>query len=84
MTFFYFTTNTLNIQLFFVNACRGAEYQQTVKVSKSAPVIWPSDADLFIHYSTMANEYSMRNTQMGSWFIQALVNFSQNIDYLSI
>jgi len=61
-------------KMFFVNACRGGERQAVMKVgsASSKPSHWPTDADLLIHYSTIDGVVSMRNTEVGSWFITAL------------
>ena len=68
-------------KLFFVQACRGAEMDHGVMFGNNGKPenfgrkkhkTWPLDADILIHYATVEGKYAWRNTNTGSWFIQAL------------
>jgi hypothetical protein len=72
-------------KLFFVNACRGGNQAVPVAEPDSMRHVrdldeidallkrkFPSDADLLIHYATVENHVSFRDTQLGSYFIQSL------------
>ncbi|KOC64156.1 Caspase-1, partial [Habropoda laboriosa] len=63
-------------KLFFIQACRGTQTDSGVEIrqetdSATAYTI-PSFADILVAYSTYDGFYSMRNSDTGSWFIQAL------------
>ncbi|XP_053675877.1 caspase-like [Anopheles nili] len=68
-------------KLFFVQACRGKEFDKGVKLLQMDAAnddnmpqryIIPTTADLLVMYSTYQGHSSWRNTLEGSWFIQAL------------
>uniref|UniRef100_A0A182Y9J2 Uncharacterized protein n=1 Tax=Anopheles stephensi TaxID=30069 RepID=A0A182Y9J2_ANOST len=73
-------------KLFFVQACRGKQLDQGVRLvnmsidenvsvdSVPEPVSYviPTMADLLVMYSTYDGHYSWRNPVNGSWFIQSL------------
>ncbi|CAL1542393.1 unnamed protein product [Lymnaea stagnalis] len=66
-------------KIFFIQACRGGEYDEGVDAvdSKKEPevveTIIPFHIDFFIAYSVTPGYASWRNGKMGSWFIQAIV-----------
>ncbi len=67
-------------KLFFIQACRGQEFDDGVEchdadvpdagMDKGYRI--PSEADILVAYSTTPGYYSWRNKRKGSWFIQAL------------
>ncbi|XP_077387411.1 caspase-3-like [Festucalex cinctus] len=62
-------------KLFFIQACRGSELDagiQTDSVEEQTSERIPVEADFLYAYSTAPGYYSWRNTQNGSWFMQAL------------
>uniref|UniRef100_A0A8D8PZ91 Caspase-1 n=2 Tax=Cacopsylla melanoneura TaxID=428564 RepID=A0A8D8PZ91_9HEMI len=64
-------------KLFFIQACQGDGLDSgvTLRTQVDGPSDTfriPSHADFLIAYSTIPGFYSWRNTQKGSWFIQAL------------
>ncbi|XP_041041760.1 caspase-3b isoform X2 [Carcharodon carcharias] len=65
-------------KLFFIQACRGNEFDAGVETDsiaeeKSTPLKKiPIEADFLYAYSTAPGYYSWRNTGNGSWFIQSL------------
>ncbi|XP_011631290.1 caspase-1-like isoform X1 [Pogonomyrmex barbatus] len=66
-------------KLFFIQACRGDELDKGVKISlhetdsmSSNTYSIPIYADIMIAYATYDGFYSWRNSERGSWFIQAL------------
>ncbi|CAH0395821.1 unnamed protein product [Bemisia tabaci] len=66
-------------KLFFIQACQGDRLDPGVTLMKrtetdSGPMSYriPVHADFLIAYSTIPGFYSWRNTQRGSWFMQAL------------
>ncbi|XP_057706154.1 caspase-3-like isoform X2 [Corythoichthys intestinalis] len=67
-------------KLFFIQACRGAELDggiQTDSVGEQTSDKIPVEADFLYAYSTAPGYYSWRNTQNGSWFMQALCEMLQ-------
>lgn len=66
-------------KLFFVQACQGERLDHGVPVvgvdslDSAAYFKLPTHADFLIAYSTLPGFYSWRNTQDGSWFMQALI-----------
>ncbi|XP_046381872.2 caspase-8-like isoform X3 [Haliotis rufescens] len=78
-------------KLFFFQSCRGKDIQKAVPVQGddggSAPaateIIVQADkmvapeADFFFCFATVAGTQALRNTETGSWFIQALVQSLQ-------
>ncbi|XP_061757506.1 caspase-3-like [Nerophis ophidion] len=70
-------------KLFFIQACRGsmlddgAELQADSVEEQNSERI-PVEADFLYAYSTAPGYYSWRNTQNGSWFMQALCNMLQH------
>lgn len=72
-------------KLFFVQSCRGEDFDDganmnvvDAQVARAFPedeveLTIPDDADFLISYSTVSGYYSWRNSQKGSWYIQALV-----------
>ncbi|XP_059803876.1 caspase-7 [Hypanus sabinus] len=71
-------------KLFFIQACRGSEFDEGVQTdSGSAGEVEtdanprykiPVEADFLYAYSTVPGYYSWRNPGKGSWFAQALCN----------
>lgn len=63
-------------KLFFVQACQGDRVDRGVPLdvtdSGTKCVKIPAYADFLIAYSTIPGFYSWRNTESGSWFMQAL------------
>uniref|UniRef100_A0A182SG09 Caspase n=1 Tax=Anopheles maculatus TaxID=74869 RepID=A0A182SG09_9DIPT len=68
-------------KLFFVQACRGTEFDRGVRLgygcadndtSESHKYVIPSTADLLVMYSSYKGHVSWRSLEGGSWFIQAL------------
>ncbi|XP_052899157.1 caspase-like [Anopheles moucheti] len=68
-------------KLFFVQACRGTEFDKGVKLrqcgldednSTAHKYVIPTTADLLVMYSSYKGHVSWRSTVGGSWFIQAL------------
>ncbi|KAL3863672.1 hypothetical protein ACJMK2_005419 [Sinanodonta woodiana] len=68
-------------KLFFIQACRGCNLDKGVSVNvadgsttplEEDEIRIPSEADFLVAYSTVPGYYSWRNSQKGSWFIQAL------------
>ncbi|XP_038678154.1 caspase-7 isoform X5 [Scyliorhinus canicula] len=71
-------------KLFFIQACRGSEFDQGIQTD-SGPTgdvetdanprhKIPVEADFLYAYSTVPGYYSWRNPGKGSWFAQALCN----------
>lgn len=80
-------------KLFFVQACQGNRLDRGVLVSVDSLDAAhyfkiPTYADFMIAYSTLPGFYSFRNTEKGSWFINALVevlhNYHHQLDLLSM
>ncbi|KAK3585454.1 hypothetical protein CHS0354_003301 [Potamilus streckersoni] len=68
-------------KLFFIQACRGSNLDKGVYLNvtdgnkrqlEEDEFRIPSEADFLVAYSTVPGYYSWRNSQKGSWFIQAL------------
>ncbi|XP_070545032.1 caspase-7-like [Ptychodera flava] len=67
-------------KLFFLQACRGTEFDDGVLLKSSSdqtdaapvPQRLPVQIDFLICYSTVPGYYSWRNPKNGSWFIQAI------------
>ncbi|KAA0713234.1 Caspase-8 [Triplophysa tibetana] len=74
-------------KLFFIQACRGSNSHNVVRVQADDPegaeselevdaermeVLIPVDSDFLIARSTIDRYYSFRDTMKGSWFIQSL------------
>ena len=72
-------------KMFFVNACRGDkmtpahDYAREVEMDKDEANHdlymankTPLDADILLAFSTVANYFSIRDSEDGSWFIQVL------------
>ena len=68
-------------KLFFIQACRGTEYDPGVTVlpcsqtetdSSSTSYKLPAHADFLIGYSTVDDHVSWRSSTKGSWYIQTL------------
>ncbi|XP_019725374.1 caspase-3-like [Hippocampus comes] len=69
-------------KLFFIQACRGSELDegteiQADSVAEQTSERIPVEADFLYAYSTAPGYYSWRNTQNGSWFMQALCEMLQ-------
>ncbi|XP_037117115.1 caspase-3-like [Syngnathus acus] len=69
-------------KLFFIQACRGSELDggtglQADSVEEQTSERIPVEADFLYAYSTAPGYYSWRNTQNGSWFMQALCEMLQ-------
>lgn len=67
-------------KMFFVQACQGDRLDDGVAVmspdaddATSAYFSIPTHADFLIAYSTIPGFFSWRNTQDGSWFMQAVI-----------
>lgn len=83
-------------KIFFVQACQGERLDHGVPViggldhvdSAQAYFKLPTHADFLVAYSTLPGFYSWRNTQEGSWFMQAVVRvlseYYQELDLLSM
>lgn len=67
-------------KIFFVQACQGDKLDHGVSVigadslDSAAYLKIPNHADFLIAYSTLPGFYSWRNTQHGSWFMEAIIN----------
>ncbi|XP_075390568.1 caspase-7 [Tenrec ecaudatus] len=67
-------------KLFFIQACRGTEFDDGVQADSStvgdtdpdSQYKIPVEADFLIAYSTVPGYYSWRSPGRGSWFVQAL------------
>ncbi|XP_007905079.2 caspase-3 [Callorhinchus milii] len=63
-------------KMFFVQACRGNEFDSGVEVDsvgeENSSQKIPIEADFLYVYSTAPGYYSWRNTSKGSWFIESL------------
>lgn len=80
-------------KLFFIQACQGSRLDPGVVVATDALDAAhyfkiPTYADFLIAYSTLPGFFSFRNTDSGSWFIQALVQiireYHLELDLLSM
>eukprot|EP00112_Aurelia_sp_Birch-Aquarium-sp1_P014869 Seg3242.2 transcript_id=Seg3242.2/GoldUCD/mRNA.D3Y31 product=Caspase-3 protein_id=Seg3242.2/GoldUCD/D3Y31 len=66
-------------KMFLFQACQGSDYMESVDVTDGAPddrtneISLPSESDFIYGYSTVPGYYSWRNSQRGSWFVQAIV-----------
>lgn len=79
-------------KLFFIQACRGTKLMEGIdanpfKIQYVNKI--PMEADFLIAYSTISGYYSWRNSQNGSWFIQALcevlnTNVNSNKDFIQM
>uniref|UniRef100_A0A8C3UG76 Caspase 7 n=1 Tax=Catharus ustulatus TaxID=91951 RepID=A0A8C3UG76_CATUS len=56
-------------KLFFIQACRGSEFDEGIQTD-SGPIQIPVEADFLFAYSH--SYYSWRNPGRGSWFVQSL------------
>jgi len=72
-------------KLFFIQACQGDRLdggvQLRTQVDGSSTFKIPIYADFLIAYSTIPGFYSWRNTQKGSWFMQALCDAFDRYGY---
>lgn len=82
-------------KMFFVQACQGDKLDHGVNVvaddaldSTTEYIKLPAHADFLVAYSTLAGFYSWRNTQEGSWFMQALIqvlgDYHEDLDLLTM
>lgn len=82
-------------KIFFVQACQGDRLDDGVAVvsreaedSSTACYSIPTHADFLIAYSTIPGFFSWRNTQDGSWFMQAVIavfqEYHQEADLLTM
>lgn len=81
-------------KIFFVQACQGDKLDHGVPVISEAvdasTTIFkiPTHADFLVAYSTLPGFYSWRNTQDGSWFMQALIrvlsDYHNDLDLLTM
>uniref|UniRef100_T1J912 Caspase-1 n=1 Tax=Strigamia maritima TaxID=126957 RepID=T1J912_STRMM len=79
-------------KLFFIQACQGDRLDAGVNVidkgDNSHYYKIPTYADILIHYSTIPGFFSWRNTNEGSWFIQAVSavfhSYGQQYDLLTL
>lgn len=81
-------------KIFFVQACQGERLDHGVQVvapdrlDSAAYFKIPTHADFLIAYSTIPGFYSWRNTQDGSWFMQAVIkvlsDYHQDLDLLTM
>lgn len=82
-------------KLFFIQACQGDRMDDGVPVlaqesldSNTSYFKVPTHADFLIAYSTLPGFYSWRNTQDGSWFMQALIrvlgDYHHDLDLLTM
>jgi len=96
---FFLGDNCLSLvgkpKMFFVQACQGERLDHGVPVigadsldSAATYFKIPTHADFLIAYSTLPGFYSWRNTQDGSWFMQALVrvlnDYHHELDLLTM
>lgn len=95
---FFLGNNCLSLvgkpKLFFVQACQGERLDHGVQVigtdSHDSATYFkiPTHADFLIAYSTLPGFYSWRNTQDGSWFMQAVIRvlneFHNQLDLLTM
>lgn len=74
-------------KLFFIQACRGQQFDQGVNLNttdakrtfddafeQNKEIKVPNEADFLLSYSTVPGYYSWRNSTNGSWYIQGLVH----------
>lgn len=81
-------------KLFFVQACQGERLDHGVPVygvdslDSAAYFKIPTHADFLVAYSTLPGFYSWRNTQDGSWFMQAVIrvlnDYHHELDLLTM
>lgn len=81
-------------KLFFVQACQGDRLDSGVPVigadslDSASYFKIPTHADFLVAYSTIPGFYSWRNTQDGSWFMQAVIkvlsDYHQELDLLTM
>lgn len=82
-------------KIFFIQACQGDRLDEGVPViahesldSTTTYFKIPTHADFLIAYSTLPGFYSWRNTQDGSWFMQALIrvlsDYHHDLDLLTM
>lgn len=81
-------------KIFLVQACQGERLDHGVPVigvdslDSAAYFRIPSHADFLIAYSTLPGFYSWRNTQDGSWFMQAVIRvlneYHHDLDLLTM
>lgn len=81
-------------KIFFIQACQGERLDHGVSVigadslDSAAYLKIPNHADFLIAYSTLPGFYSWRNTQDGSWFMQAVISvlnqYHNNLDLLTM
>lgn len=81
-------------KIFFVQACQGERLDHGVPVigvdslDSAAYFRIPTHADFLIAYSTLPGFYSWRNTQDGSWFMQAVIRvlneYHNDLDLLTM
>lgn len=66
-------------KLFIFQACQGSDYMDGVDATdgpadySTNDISLPAESDFIYAYSTVPGYYSWRNSQRGSWFIQAIV-----------
>jgi len=72
-------------KMFFFQACQGSDYMNSVDAPlgcnevdgpgalQGNHISLPEEADFLYAYSTVPGYYSWRNSQKGSWFVQAIV-----------
>uniref|UniRef100_A0A8C6TYA8 Caspase-3 n=1 Tax=Neogobius melanostomus TaxID=47308 RepID=A0A8C6TYA8_9GOBI len=80
-------------KLFFIQACRGSDFDGGTDIETDAVAQDPStdripvEADFLYAYSTAPGYYSWRNTSNGSWFIQSLCEIlekNQDLELMQI
>lgn len=81
-------------KIFFIQACQGERLDHGVSVigadslDSAAYLKIPNHADFLIAYSTLPGFYSWRNTQDGSWFMQAVIrvfsDYHHDLDLLTM
>lgn len=81
-------------KMFFVQACQGERLDHGISVygvdslDSAAHFKIPNHADFLIAYSTLPGFYSWRNTQEGSWFMQAVIrvlsDYHNELDLLTM
>ncbi|KAL3048707.1 hypothetical protein OYC64_007296 [Pagothenia borchgrevinki] len=79
---------TAKPKVFLIQACQGGQIhpkvllkglqadssRSTRQADDSDSTFIPQEADFLVHTATIEDYYSIRNTEVGSWFIQSVCN----------